>query len=96
MEFWKNFILFLSDEKLVLPFGQVIFFTFLVSLCFLFGRNKLGLLIAYNFVFYWGFILNHEYFINILGDTSGYFFLYFFCGLVASLLTLIGSFKESR
>jgi hypothetical protein len=96
MGFWDSFTLFLSDKTLVVPLGQVVLFVFLVSLCFFFGRHKLGLLISYVFVFHWGFIFNREYFITILGDTSMSFFFYVLSGLMASILVLIGFFKENR
>lgn len=96
MKFWNNFMLFLSDKTLAVPFGQVVFFVFFISLSLLFGRYKLGLLISFTFVFRWGFVFNHEYFFLKSGDTSIYFFIYGFSGMIASILLLIGSIKEGR
>ena len=61
---------FLADKTLSIPLGQVLLFTLLMTLCMLFGRHKLGLLISYSFFFFWGFIFNRSYFVDLLGNTA--------------------------
>ncbi len=88
---------FVSEKDLLaLPFGQVMLFVVINSFCLLFGRHKLGLLITYCFVFYWGFISNREYFIDRLGNTTWGLVVYALSGIVMIVIFIIGFFQESR
>ena len=85
---------YFGDAELSVPLAQVILFTFLIAFCFFFGRHKLGLLISYSFVFYWGFVFNRQNFINMLGDSSLALYIYSVGGTFTAILVLIGFFKE--
>ncbi|GAB4389757.1 MAG: hypothetical protein Kow0025_17140 [Thermodesulfovibrionales bacterium] len=87
---------FLSDKQFSIPLGEVIIFVILNSLCILFGKYKLGLLLSYCFVFYWGFVANLRYFVNILGDTSYGMIGYIFFGIAMLLLAIVGFFTEAK
>nr|NIR55912.1 hypothetical protein [Nitrospinaceae bacterium]NIT83195.1 hypothetical protein [Nitrospinaceae bacterium]NIU45406.1 hypothetical protein [Nitrospinaceae bacterium]NIW06983.1 hypothetical protein [Nitrospinaceae bacterium]NIX35560.1 hypothetical protein [Nitrospinaceae bacterium] len=52
------------------PINQILLFVLIGSLCLLLGKHKVGLLISYGFVFYWGFILNRGYFMKELEQTQ--------------------------
>jgi len=86
---------FLADTALSIPLGQVLLFTLLMTLCLLFGRHKLGLLISYTFVFYWGFVFNRSFFIDLLGNTSNGLYIYAFSGLVMAVLAVFGMLKRA-
>ena len=86
---------FLSDKSLSVPLGQVLLFAFLLTLCLLFGRHKLGLLISYAFVFFWGFIFNRGYFIDMLGNTSMGLYVYTLFGFIMAVLAIVGLLKKS-
>lgn len=79
MELTNGFIEFFSDKEFAIPLGQVVIFVIINSFCLLFGKYKMGLLISYCFVMYWGFIFNQSYFINILGKTSWGDYRYHLC-----------------
>ncbi|MFQ5715483.1 MAG: hypothetical protein ACE5GQ_00110 [Nitrospinales bacterium] len=81
---------FLADNSLNVPLGQVLLFVLLIAICFFLGRHKLGLLISYAFVFYWGFIFNRAYFVDVLGETTFGLYIYVFCGLVTAVMVFIG------
>lgn len=85
---------FLSDKSLSVPLGQVLLFALLLTLCMLFGRYKLGLLVSYSFVFFWGFIFNRSYFIDLLGNTSIGLYTYTVLGFFMAVLAVIGMFKK--
>ncbi len=88
---------FLTDGGgLSVPFGQVLLFVVVNSFCLLFARYKLGLLITYCFVFYWGFILNREYFIDRWGNTSWGLIVYVFAGILMVIVFAIGFFQADR
>ncbi len=86
---------FLADKTLSIPLGQVLLFTLLMTLCMLFGRHKLGLLISYAFVFFWGFIFNRSYFIDVLGNTSSGLYIYALSGLVMAVLAVTGMLRRA-
>ncbi|KMP12128.1 hypothetical protein UR09_01740 [Candidatus Nitromaritima sp. SCGC AAA799-A02] len=86
---------FLSDKSLSVPLSQVLLFAFLICLCMLLGRHKTGLLVSYSFVFYWGFVFNREYFVNILGQTTGGLYLYMTFGFLMFVLVVFALFKKA-
>ena len=87
---------FLSDNSLCVPLGQVVFFILLISGCLLVHKHKLGLLIAYCFVFYWGFVFNSDFFIDLLGGTSQGLYSYTFFGVFMVVMCIIGFFTEKK
>ncbi|MBI3600152.1 MAG: hypothetical protein HY097_05870 [Nitrospinae bacterium] len=88
------FLEFINDKDLSIPLGEVITFVFINSLCLLSGRFKLGLLISYCFVFYWGFLFNKDYFVDILGNSSMGLYIYALSGFAMIIIALIGFFVE--
>ncbi|MBT4622407.1 MAG: hypothetical protein HOC04_15000 [Nitrospina sp.] len=86
---------FLADKSFAVPLSQVLLFTLLMTLCMLFGRHKLGLMVSYAFVFYWGFVFNRSYFIDLLGNTSTGLYSYAVFGFLMAVLAVIGMFKKS-
>ncbi len=95
MDFQDSVSAFLSDKSLSVPLSQVLFFTLLMTLCMLFGRHKLGLLISYAFVFFWGFVFNRSYFIDILGNTTLGLYSYTLFGFLMAVLAIIGMFQKN-
>jgi len=85
---------FLADKSMAVPLGQVLLFALLLTLCMLFGRHKLGLMVSYAFVFFWGFIYNRSYFIDLLGNTSTGLYTYAMFGFSMAVLAIIGMFQK--
>lgn len=94
MELAKNLVDFFSNEEFAIPLGQVVIFVIINSFCLLFGKHKMGLLISYCFVMYWGFIFNQTYFIDILGKTSWGLSVYIFAGVAMFITIIIGYFQH--
>lgn len=94
MDIVVAFLEFINDKDLSVPLGEVITFVFINSFCLLSGRFKLGLLISYCFVFYWGFLFNKDYFVDILGNTSMGLYIYTLSGFAMAIVALIGFFIE--
>lgn len=86
----------LTNKEFAVPLGEVIIFVLVNSFCILFGKYKLGLLVSYCFVFYWGFIFNLKYFINLLGGTTYGMLAYIFFGVMMLVLAIVGFFIESK
>jgi len=96
MSFQDPISAFLSDKTLSVPLSQVLLFTLLMTICMLFGRHKLGLMVSYSFVFFWGFIFNRSYFIDLLGQTTMGLYLYTLFGLLMAVLAVVGMLQSDR
>jgi hypothetical protein len=96
MDTLSSILEFLSSKELSVPLGQVILFVLVNSLCLLYGRYKLGLLVSYCFVLYWGFIFNFKYFTDLLGNTTFGMPIYVFSGVVMLVLVVIGFFVGDK
>jgi len=94
MDFQDPLSSFLSDKALSVPLSQVILFTLFMTLCLLFGRHKLGLMISYAFVFFWGFVFNRTYFIDLLGNTNSGLYAYTLFGFFMAVLAVVGMFQR--
>jgi hypothetical protein len=87
---------FLSEKEFAIPLWEVIVFVIVISLCLLFGRNRLGLIISYSFVFYWGFVSNMTHFSEMLSHNSWGMPLYIFSGFLMFIVAITGFFVESK
>ncbi len=86
----------LSGKEFVIPVWEVILFVVIISICLLLGRNRMGLVSSYCFVFYWGFISNMTNFSTMLGNSSWGMPLYVFSGFLMFIVAITGFFVESR
>ncbi|PIQ95518.1 MAG: hypothetical protein COV67_14440 [Nitrospinae bacterium CG11_big_fil_rev_8_21_14_0_20_56_8] len=87
---------FLSTQEFSIPLGQVVLYAFLSSLCLVFGKHKLGILVTFSFVFYWGFIFNRENFVNLLGQSSIGLYVYALLGMGMIVMAVIGFLHDNR
>ena len=69
---------------------------FLSTFCFLFNKDKLGLIISFVFVFYWGFLHSSSGFIDMVGNLNHGLFLYVLSGFLVITLALVGFFMEEN
>lgn len=95
MDTLRHFSAFLSDMDFSVPVSQVIILVTLNSFCLLLGKHKLGLLVSYSFVFYWGFLLNRTHFVNLLGETSWGLYVYAIAGIGMLITALAGFFART-
>jgi len=96
MDAIKSLLEFISDKEMSVPLGQVILFVVLNSVSILMGRYRMGLLISYCFVIYWGFVANNEYFVDMLGNTHWGLTVYIFSGVIMLILFILGFFRENK
>jgi len=87
---------FLSNLNFTIPLAQIFMFAALSSLCLISGKHKVGLLTAYGFLFYWGFILNQGFFMKELEKTAGGVYIYGAMGLVMALIGFVGFLKQTE
>ena len=93
LDYMEHALAFLSDNNLTIPLAQVVMYMFICAFCFLFQKYKLGLIISYCFVFYWGFVFGGEYFVNLEGKNMLELYVYLACGLITAVLAVISFFQ---
>ena len=79
-----------------IPLGQMVLAFGLCLMCLLWGRHKWGLLVSYFFIFYWGFIANRLYWVDLLGGSTFGLFFFVFCGLGLILMGVVSVFQETH
>jgi hypothetical protein len=55
---------------------------------------KIGLLLSYFFIFYWGFIFNHIYWLKLLGDPRIGLMIYFGTATAIALMEIFSFFER--
>ena len=51
---------------------------------------------AYAFMFYWRFIMERMYWVNLFGDNAGGLVFYIFSALGIGVMGVVGLFQESH
>ena len=87
---------FFSGREFSIPLLEVVAFIFFNSFCLLFARYKLGLIVTYCFVFYWGFIFNLNYFIDSLKTFAWGMPIYVLCGVLMLIIAITSFMVQSR
>ncbi len=85
---------FSATMEFTIPVVQIIIFMFISTFCFLLRKYKLGLMISFAFVFYWGFIHSSSSFVDMMGSPTLGFFVYLFFGFFIITLALMGFLQE--
>lgn len=96
MDYFTSILGFLNDKEFVVPVPQVALLIAINSFCLLLGKHKLGLLLSYGFVFYWGFIFNRPYFVTALGETMVGMYVYAVMGLFMLVVAAYGFLRPSE
>ena len=85
---------FSANTEFTIPVVQIIFYMFFSTLCFLIRKYKLGLMISFTFVFYWGFLHSSSSFVDMIGNLTLGYYLYLFSGFLIISLALVGFLQE--
>ncbi len=96
MESVISLLRFLSGKDFSVPLWEVILLVLINSICLLLGRHRLGLIVSYLFVFYWGFIFNSTYFVNMMDYFAWGLYIYVISGVVMAIIFLISFFVKTR
>lgn len=87
---------FFSGKEFVIPLWEFVVYVAVTSVFLLLGKHRAGLIIAYCGIFYWAFILNYHYFLNMLKNTSYGFILYVMLGCIMIVMTVVGFLREQK
>ncbi|MBI4383829.1 MAG: hypothetical protein HY579_07320 [Nitrospinae bacterium] len=85
---------YFSNAEFNVPVSQVMTLVVINSLCLFLGKNKLGLLVSYCFVVYWGFVFNRSNFVTALGQTDFGLYVYAFLGISTALIAVVGFLRQ--
>ena len=96
MDFINAVSEFLADKQFAVPLSTVVLFMILNTLCLLLGHHRLGLLISYCFVMYWGFIVKFDYFVDSLGRTTSGLTIYMLAGMAMFATVIAALFMERK
>ena len=86
----------MSNKSLPIPLEQCLLTLILTTICLILGRLKLGFLICYGFLFYWGFFSNKLFLLDLFGGNAIGTLLYVFMGLFMSIVMFFGFFQETH
>jgi hypothetical protein len=90
-----TFVEFFSDKDFSVPIWEIAILLFILSAFIVSGKHKYGLLTAYLFLFYWGFILNRGYILELMSGVTWGVYLYSTLGVLAVILAIIGFFIKT-
>lgn len=85
---------FSANTEFTIPVVQIVCYMFISTLCFLIRKYKLGLIVSFTFVFYWGFLHSSSSFVNMIGNLTMGYYLYLFSGFLIITLALVGFLQE--
>ena len=85
---------FTATTEFTIPIVQIIFYMFSSTICFPFRKYKLGLMISFAFVFYWGFMHSSSSFIDMAGNVTLGFYAYLFSGFLIITMASVGFLQE--
>ena len=86
----------ISGKDFTIPLWEMMTYIMITSLCLLFGKHRLGLLTAYCFVFYWGFVSNLDDFFNINAEYNWELPIYVISGFLMFSVALISFFIQAK
>ena len=96
MDFMNGLYEFFSGKEFSIPLLEVVAFILFNSFCLLFARYKLGLIVTYCFVFYWGFIFNLNHFIDTLKAVSWGMPIYVLSGVLMLIVAITSFLVQDR
>jgi hypothetical protein len=81
---------FFATVEITIPLSQLLLLLVLSTLSLLFRKVKLALLINYMFTVYWGYFLNRELAIEMMGESHTVAYIYFGLGISITILAVVG------
>ncbi len=85
---------FLSSNEFSIPVGQIVSYMFFSTLCFFLKKYKLGLMISFSYVFYWGFLHGSSMFVDKMGNPTLGLIIYLISGATMAILVVVGFFRD--
>jgi len=96
MEMTNSLSQLYSGGTLSLPLEQFVILIGISFFCLINGRHKMGFLLSYFFIYYWGIIMNRSYWLGLFeGSWAGMVFM-IAVGLSFAMAGLLGVFQKER
>ena len=96
IEYLSGLHQFFLGKEFIVPLWELILYMLITSICLMLGKHRIGLIIAYGGVFYWGFILNYYNFLDMLNSTAYGFQLYVLSGCFMLIIAVVGFFTGKK
>ena len=87
---------FLSSEVFFISLGQITFMFLACFVCLLYEKHKTGLLLSYFFIFYWGFVSNRIYWLEVFGDSGIGLMMYIGTATAIALMGVLSFFQTDH
>jgi hypothetical protein len=87
---------FFQANELAIPLTQMLVLLTLSTVCLFLRRIKLGLLINYLFVLYWGFLSNQNFLASHTSNGVLVPVTYFAVGMALVVIAVISFFSEGK
>ena len=85
----------IAEKGFYISLEGIVLFVLFTSICLLFAKHRLGLLLAYGFVFYWIYVRNGDYLINALARTTWGLPIFGLSGFIMVVLFIVSLFHEN-
>ncbi|MBI4388971.1 MAG: hypothetical protein HY580_02220 [Nitrospinae bacterium] len=85
-----------ADKSFSIPFEQMVTILLIATLCMIFGRFKSGFLTAYGFLFYWVYVVNRNFLMELFGGNSVGMIFYLIVGAAMGLTAFVGLLQENH
>ncbi|MBI4382886.1 MAG: hypothetical protein HY579_02495 [Nitrospinae bacterium] len=85
-----------ADRSFSIPFEQMVLILLVASVCLIFGRFKMGFLMAYGFLFYWVYIANRGFLMELMGGNPMGMIFYLIVGAAMGLTVFVGFLQENH
>ena len=96
MENLNGLVELFIGKTFTVPVGSLLLVFSFFAWFVLYEKHKWGFLAAYAFMFYWGFIVERMYWVNLFGDNTVGLVLYIFSALGIGVMGVVGLFQESH
>jgi hypothetical protein len=90
VELFSSIGAFFATVEITIPLSQLLLLLVLSTLSLLFSKVKLALLINYIFTVYWGYFLNRDLAIEMMGESNTVAYVYFGFGISIIILAMVG------
>lgn len=90
LKFKDSITAFFQENSLNIPMEQVLFLVLVISVFMIIKKYKIGHMVAYFFIFYWVFIMQRSYFLDVLQNNPQGKISYNILGLAMLIVMVVG------
>ncbi|MCH8157747.1 MAG: hypothetical protein IID18_08360 [Nitrospinae bacterium] len=96
METLNAVIVMFAENTFAIPLWPMLMIFGMCLWSLLYGRYKTGLIVAYFFIFYWGFLSDRMYWIGMFGENPAGQVIYICSAMAIAFMGLLGLYQEGH